>query len=998
MISIYPSIISEEPLEIHKADKGISLYRWLCENVTGFATHTDEHPISVFIADEQIPAEQWTKIDASKQDISIYIQPKGAVVPWVIGAIFSAIVTKLLAPKVKIPSQVDRQSGRSISTVETMSNGVRFGEPIPDVAGSPRRYPDYLNQPRKRFGDDNRTQTQTMLMCVGRGSHQISANDVYIGETRLASLSVIDADIRIYQPGEVVDHPAAVNWYNIPEVGSSSTGSSGLPLAGAQDVTTVLNASSLDLSNLSIGINGGQVPEDWQADMLLEIVIRRQVTATTELMLGQNIVSGWVAGWFQDDSEELSGTTENFRTTEWATVIGGQTYTMEVVSGESDRRRVQFRLLDGSIIYISGNASADGYSITAPLKATEMRVYYTRGDNMGELAIYREINITKLVGQFADLGLSINDQIQVSSTALSGEYIVNTITDTELTLKNPDLTLVTEPSSGTYQISIDRLGALYQIISKTQTSLIVQKMFANAVDVDWLGFIPQRTHSFTVRLSGSNASGGWLGPYSLTPSGISTDHIEWDVLAPQGLGFVEDNGSVRSVTRTIEFQWSIDGGETWHSRHHTITGSTSDQLGFTFTEHFLWSGEPPTTLLGRFRRIGPVDTRVQAMDQLQLYGVKSNLGSKNTYPGVTVLALEIAGSDVLSAQTENKIWVNATRVLPTRTGGTWGVAAPTRNIVDFLAYIAHDIGYTDDQIDMAELDRLHEVWSARGDFFDHVFDGGTVRDAMNLVLQAGFAELTIHRGKIRPVRDEPRSVYDHPYTRENMTSPLRTRVKMIGRDEHDGVDVEYINRNTWTKEVVECRLLGDQGFKVKKINLLGVTDRTRAWRIGMRERRAQRYIRWDYSFKTEMDALNSKYLDYVPLIDNVPGYGYAGIIKSLTSISSSQCSVIISEPFPFETGENHIFAWRKADGSLSGPYPVTAGTSPDTVTVNMTTAQRPTLDPTKEPTHYLIGTTERFCFPALIKMINPNNLTDVTVEAENYDARKYADDDNTPPN
>ncbi len=60
-----------------------------------------------------------------------------------------------------------------------------------------------------------------------------------------------------------------------------------------------------------------------------------------------------------------------------------------------------------------------------------------------------------------------------------------------------------------------------------------------------------------------------------------------------------------------------------------------------------------------------------------------------------------------------------------------------------MAQIAKDAGYTDDDIDLDELDRLHTIWTARGDTFDFVFGGTTVRDAINTALRAGMAEMTL---------------------------------------------------------------------------------------------------------------------------------------------------------------------------------------------------------------------------------------------------------------
>jgi cyclophilin family peptidyl-prolyl cis-trans isomerase len=55
-------------------------------------------------------------------------------------------------------------------------------------------------------------------------------------------------------------------------------------------------------------------------------------------------------------------------------------------------------------------------------------------------------------------------------------------------------------------------------------------------------------------------------------------------------------------------------------------------------------------------------------------------------------------------------------------------------------------GYTDAQIDMSELKRLHDIWTARGETLDNVFDLTTVRSALEVCLAAGMADLTLADG------------------------------------------------------------------------------------------------------------------------------------------------------------------------------------------------------------------------------------------------------------
>lgn len=494
----------------------------------------------------------------------------------------------------------------------------------------------------------------------------------------------------------------------------------------------------------------------------------------------------------------------------------------------------------------------------------------------------------------------------------------------------------------------------------------------------------------------ANPNEAFSGPFLACPKGEKTSWFQIDMLASDGLGYINDDGSISNRTIYFDIQYRDHGTGNWIAAPGGpvyLYGNTRDQVGRTF-DFTLPAAITPEV---RIRRSTAYDNRTQAMDKVLWSELRSHLGVKSTYPGCTVIALVINGSNAISALSEEKISVTATRKLPELDGvGGWTAPVATRQISSWAAYVAKSIGYTDAELDLDELARLESIWSPRADYFDFIFaKEGTVKNAINSALSAGFAELTIDRGRIRPVRDELRTVFEHMYTPQNMTKALRRSFEAPQPDEADGVDVEFVNSETWTKETVKCRLAGDGGFKVEKLTLDGVTDRTRAWRIGMRLRRAMKYRRWSYRFATELDALNSRYLSYCALADDVPGYGQSAWIKSVSDAGGGTARLMVSEPLQWTEGASHVLAWRRADGTLAGPYPATAGGDDYQVLVTMPTPW-PDPDARQEPPHILFGTSERWSYPALIKRINPQGMETVSVEAENYDARVYEDDDNAP--
>ncbi|WP_244234100.1 host specificity factor TipJ family phage tail protein, partial [Pseudomonas aeruginosa] len=292
--------------------------------------------------------------------------------------------------------------------------------------------------------------------------------------------------------------------------------------------------------------------------------------------------------------------------------------------------------------------------------------------------------------------------------------------------------------------------------------------------------------------------------------------------------------------------------------------------------------------------------------------------------------------------------------------------------------------------------RLDAIWKSRGDKFDMIYDSTsiTVKQILQEALAAGFSELTIKRGVISAARDEPRTLYGHMYTPQNMTQALKIGKSAPSEDDYDGVDVEFTNSNGWIEDTIQCRLPEDVGRKVEKIKAAGITDRNRAYRYGMRRRMVQKYRRTNYTFSTELDALNSEYWDYVALADDVPGFGQSSLLLSAINTGSNWL-LKSSEPFDWSAPGPYVVAIRRPDGTLSGPYSASRFDEYHLVV--------PALDFTPdtswdiEPPHLLFGTSTRFAYPALISSIDPDGFSGASVQAVNYDSRVYTYDNASAP-
>lgn len=783
----------------------------------------------------------------------------------------------------------------------------------------------------RRYFVDQRVQAIDVMLSIGCGEFAIDPGEIMIGETKLADLEGA-ASYTIFPPGaNVSGHQAHRNWYNAPEVGPA-TGSSGL--------------------RMTSGVPG-----------------TAKATATSYVVNGSSITVPLIAGRVPQDWEtgNIISVVARVRTIEIRD--GAYLSSYDIVQGKFG----DLGLTVGRSIRIIGIGKDDVEYRVASLTAVGGALYDMTLDYLGSV-------FDSNTGNWSD------EWVRASALPV-GTHTVDLYPVTYLTQSG--VTIFGQLAAAQVEVP-PRYRLVSEIFDTSTGSPILVGWQLKRVkddgtdDAAWSGFESNmQTANVTMTKDQSQLVGGWLGPFRATPADEYTSLIELEVFAPQGLASLTDSGDINPRTRYFDVSWRAEGGG-WTKTTYVVSGASRDQLGWRFE---IPLPAPCKHVDVRVRRVSSEDTSVKSLDRLEWYTLRTLLAAPTSYAGITTMALTLHGSDVIAARTENQINVVATRKLG-------GVA--TRSIALWVQYVCESIGYGSGDLSVGELAALGSVWDARGDTFDHaIVEQTTVREALNDALRAGFAELTIDAGQIRPVRDQPRSVFEHMYTPQNMRDALQRQVTAYNPDDYDGVDVEFVNGTTWKTETVECRLPGDLGTRVEKLKLDGVLDRTRAWRIGMRRRRTHAYRRKSYTFRTEWDAMNSRYLSYCALADDVPGYGQSAL---LLSHAQSADGVLLqsSEPLRWEEGAAHVVALRRPDGTLFGPH-AAQRVADDLARIATPLDFTPIADgDAQETTHLLHGTVERWSYPALITSITPSG-EDVEITGVNYDPRIYADDDNAPP-
>lgn len=479
-----------------------------------------------------------------------------------------------------------------------------------------------------------------------------------------------------------------------------------------------------------------------------------------------------------------------------------------------------------------------------------------------------------------------------------------------------------------------------------------------------------------------------VGPYSVPPTGQTTDKIYLDFRFNEGLGQVHSQG-VYNHTVDFEIYWRESGQSSYEIIRKSYTNNTLDQLAYTI-EISLPSKKNIEVFVVRSTAS---NSDVAYKEKVEWTALRCELPSATSYSDVTTMALRVKASNVLASAAENKVNLIATRHLPTWSGNFFGAIAPTKDIAPTVKYLADRCELP---VDMDELKRLHDIWSARGDEFNGVFDNPTTAwEALKRILAVGFAEPTLDFGQLVPVRDEQRSTIEHMYMPQNiLPNSWKMNATLFDASEPDGVEVEYMDGSggTWKSETIMCTLPGEAGENPEKVRAYGITDRTKAYQFGMRKRSAIRYRRKQHKFATEMDGLNSNYLSYDGLAIQSPSFSQTGEL-----LSYENNKLVLSEPVIFSAG-THYIALRKPDGTASGPYECVKGDQDNEVIISQSLDFNPVMNGRQEPPFFMFGVASEWCERVLIQDIQPSGTDRVNLTAISDDPRVYAYDDAVAPN
>lgn len=492
--------------------------------------------------------------------------------------------------------------------------------------------------------------------------------------------------------------------------------------------------------------------------------------------------------------------------------------------------------------------------------------------------------------------------------------------------------------------------------------------------------------------SGNVTVSTWIGAFVATAPETQANYIGIDLVLPRGLYKAESSGKLSNVSLTVAYEaQAIDDAGTptgsWTALgSQTITAATTTPQRNSY-RHSVTPGRYQV----RARRVDVKQTDTTYGHEVAWAGLRSYLPDTRTFGDVTLLAMRMRASNNLSMQASRKINVICTRKLPIWNGSTWSANTATRSISWAFAYACKQVGVLDAQLDLATLLTLDATWAARGDYFDARFDGFiSFWESITKIAGAGRAKPYMQGGVVRIMRDQAVTIPVALFSMRNIErGSFSVNYLMPTADTADAIDVGYFDGNVWAPRRVRAMLTGSTAEKPTKVELFGVTGRQHAFREGMYQAASNRYRRKIIKFSTEMEGFIPSYGDLIAIQHDMPAWGQHA---EVTAWDSATNTLTLTEPLTWGTG-THYIALRKRDGSVDGPFSVTAGAAENQVVLGTSPTFTPYTGGAEERTHVTFGWASTWSQLAKVIAIRPRGLYSVEIEAVGEDPSVHTAED-----
>jgi len=457
-----------------------------------------------------------------------------------------------------------------------------------------------------------------------------------------------------------------------------------------------------------------------------------------------------------------------------------------------------------------------------------------------------------------------------------------------------------------------------------------------------------------------------VGGFTVNKPRTSIDGIGWDIVADQGLGVADPaTGAFASfrVQVDVDIQYVDDFGQPlgiWRNLMHcSITAASRTQQRRTYNALL----PEPGRVSVRFTRTTAANESNLVLNTITLSGLRGRL----TAPAplcATATYLEIAmkANEQLNGLTQKKLATIVRRKLKTWNPTTgWDLAnAESRSIcwaiVDKFKNTVYGDRLVDNEIDLQGFYDLDQIYKARQDHLDILFDSRVTSKAANSTMaQVGRAIVLQRMGLFSITRDQYQALPSAAYTtRDIIPGSTSIGYALTTPESPDAISYEYFDFRSWDWVPILAKLPGViTPVNPITLRVLGISGSMQALREATYLAAQSLYRRKFPKWQVEMKGLLSAYGSAVIFSPALPGWGSPG---DVVSWNSPGLVATLSEPPVWVKGKNHFITLEKSNGQLTIAIPVTPGPTKFDVALQIDPGFTPvTDDADSDRTKYVFG-------------------------------------------
>lgn len=427
-------------------------------------------------------------------------------------------------------------------------------------------------------------------------------------------------------------------------------------------------------------------------------------------------------------------------------------------------------------------------------------------------------------------------------------------------------------------------------------------------------------------------TGKFIGGFSACPPRSLARAIGIDIVWPRGLAEYDSGGNIGNRTASFQVQYRPinDFGNILGPWVTIASESITLAIAGEVRRSYRYDLPSPMRVDVRVVRTDIKSDNQRVLNEMIWAGMRAYLSVPSVpAPQTTRLEVRIRASEQLTGLSQRRLACTVRRLLRTWSPVSgWGPEVETRSIAWALAdkwtNPVYGDGLPDERIDLQTLHRLDQVWSARQDRLDIVFDTRTdSHSADQLIAQAGRAATFRRQGIMTLVRHQRDDLPQAAYTTRNMLPGASVRYLLATDETPDGVIVEYFDGRTWDWLQVECPAPGvTQMTRPVRLRLPGITGRIQAEREGLYRAAAHVYQRKFPTWQTEMDGMLPAY--GTPVLF-APVMALDAVAGDVVDWDADTLTLTLSEPHGMSAGQTRRLLLVRDDGSPAPAMEVSPG-------------------------------------------------------------------------